>query len=95
MEILFLGGGGVVIWVSHLVVGVLEVGAVSPLSQDDGLHVFSVQTSALCNVSSWLQRRVVVLEGDNRDSINILLPNANLYTQAFFHHNLTIMHPQI
>lgn len=57
------------IWVSDLVVGVLDVGAVSPLGQDDGLHMFPVQTATLCTVSRWLRRGVVVLEGGNREII--------------------------
>ena len=48
---------------SDLVVGVLGVGAVSPLGQDDGLHVSPVQAAALLRVSGQLRRRVVVLEG--------------------------------
>lgn len=55
------------VWVSHLVVGVWDVGAVSPLGQDDGLHRFSVQTATLCNISGLLRRGVVVLEGGNRE----------------------------
>lgn len=75
------------IWVSDLVVGILDVGAVSPLGQDDGLHVFPVQTATLRSVSRWLGRGEVVLEGGNRElyCINVLLmlSNANIYTYGF------------
>ena len=51
--------------VSHLVVGLLDVGAVSPLGQDDGLQVLPVQTATLRSISWRLRRRQVVLEGGN------------------------------
>lgn len=54
-------------WVSHLVGGVLDVGAVPPLGQDDGLHRFPVQTATLWNIAGRLRRRVVVLEGGHRE----------------------------
>lgn len=38
-------------WGSHLLCGLLEVGAVSPLGQDNGLHVFPVQAAGFGNVS--------------------------------------------
>lgn len=73
------------IQISDLVVGIWDVGAVSPLGQDDGLHVFPVQTATLWSVSRQLRRGEVVLVGGNIDCINILLmsPNVNIYTQAY------------
>lgn len=55
------------IWESDLVVGLLEVGAVSPLSQDDRLHLFSVQTVTFWSVSTRLGRGGDVLEGGNEE----------------------------
>lgn len=69
---------------SDLVVGIWDVGAVSPLGQDDGLHVFPVQTATLWSVSRQLRGGEVVLVGGNIDCVNILLmsPNVNIYTQG-------------
>lgn len=49
---------------SHLFQWLLDESAVSPLGQDDGLHVFPVQAAALGSVEGQLGRRVVVLRGE-------------------------------
>lgn len=47
---------------SDLFQRLLDEGAVSPLGQDDGLHVFPVQAAALGSVQMQLGRGVVVLQ---------------------------------
>lgn len=54
---------------SNLFVGLLQVGAVSPLGQDDRLHLFSVQTVTLGGVSAWLRGGEVELEGGNTNTL--------------------------
>lgn len=49
--------------VSDLVGRFWDVGAVSPLGQYDGVHVFPVQAASLWNVSRELGKGVVVLAG--------------------------------
>ena len=72
---------------SHLVVGVWDEGAVSPLGEDDGLHVFPVQAATLWRVSRRLRRGVVVLEGGNSESstyntILLISPEYNKYLSS-------------
>lgn len=49
--------------VSDLVGRFWDVGAVSPLGQYNGVHVFPVQAASLWNVSRELRKGVVVLVG--------------------------------
>lgn len=51
---------------SDLFQRLLDEGAVSPLGQDDGLHVFPVQAAALGSVEMQLGRGVVVLQEGRR-----------------------------
>lgn len=75
---------------SDLVNGIVDVGAVSPLGQDDGIHVFPVQTATLWSVSRRFGGGEVVLERVNIEfycvNILLILPNENVYT---FHLNIT------
>lgn len=65
-----LRGGAETSGGTDLVVGVLDVGAVSPLGQDDGLHVLAVQAAALGTVCSRLRRGEFVLGGGNMTSVS-------------------------
>lgn len=70
--------------VSDLVVRVLDVDAVSPLGEDDGLDVFPVQAATLQSVPRRLGRGVVVLEGGESFGINILSTTCkNITPRAF------------
>lgn len=42
-------------WLSDLFVRLQDVGVVSPLRQDDGIHVFPVQTATLQHISRRLR----------------------------------------
>lgn len=53
---------------SDLFQRLLDEGAVSPLGQDDGLHVFPVQAAALGSVQMQLGRGVVVLQEGKRQN---------------------------
>lgn len=57
---------------SDLVVGLLDVGAVPPLCQHDGLHMSPVQTVTLWSVSGRLRGGVVVLEGGSYSQFDLL-----------------------
>lgn len=67
---------------SDLFQRLLDEGAVSPLGQDDGLHVFPVQAAALGGVQMQLGRGVVVLQEGRRRNYSSLMFTKRLHCKV-------------